>query len=42
MKALEEVSHLGELRESTSKAPQEAVVQIEGNALQRPWDESQF
>lgn len=36
VKALEEVSHMGEVRVSTSKAPQEAVVQIEGNRCKDP------
>lgn len=35
-KALEEVSHVGEVRVSTSEAPQEAVVQIEGNRCKDP------
>lgn len=36
VKALEEASQVGEVRVSTSKAPQEAVVQIEGNRCKDP------
>lgn len=35
-KALEEASHVGEVRVSTSKAPQQAVVQREGNRCKDP------